>query len=69
MDADGVRKYLAIKLERFGSNVEAAKIMGISDAHLGHVLAGKDAPGPKVLKFLGLKRVYHYEFDGLPNKP
>lgn len=69
MDADGVRKFLAIKLGRFDSNVQAAKVMGISDAHLTHILNGKDLPGPKVLKYLGLKRVYHYEFDGLPNKP
>lgn len=66
MDAEGVRKFLAIKVAEFDSQIRAAAAMGVSDSHLAHVLSGKDKPGPRVLKYLGLRRIYHYEFDGLP---
>lgn len=40
-------------------------VMGLGVDHLSQVLNGRSKPGPKVLKYLGLKRVYHYEPDGL----
>lgn len=67
MDANGVRELLKIRLQRAGfkTNQSAALAIGISDSHLSHVLDGKDKPGPKILRWLGLKRVFIYEHDGL----
>lgn len=70
MDAKGVRELLRIRLKRAGftTNIAAAKAIGISDSHLSHVLSGKDVPGPKLLRWLGIKRFFTYEFDGLPRR-
>lgn len=71
MTAEGVVELLKIRLERAGykSIQQAAWRIGISDSHLSHVLSGKDKPGPKLLRWMGLKRVYTYEFDALLTKP
>ena len=70
MDEAGVRKFLAIKMERdFDSPKEAAQRIGIDANHLTAIMAGRQTPGLRVLKYLGLKKVLYYEFDGLPNKP
>lgn len=71
MDANGVREFLKIKLERAGFKTiqQAAWLIGVSDSHLSHVLSGKDNPGPKLLKWLGLRRMYYYDHaEGVLNK-
>ena len=40
------------------SQKAVATFLGISDPYLSDILAGKRAPGPKVLKALGLRRGY-----------
>lgn len=73
MDANGVRELLKIRLARAGFKTQqsAAQAIGISDSHLAHVLSGKDAPGPKLLRWMKLKRSYCYEYivEGLLTKP
>lgn len=39
------------------SQKDLAREMGVSEAYVSLVLAGKRQPGPKVLKFLGLRQV------------
>jgi transcriptional regulator with XRE-family HTH domain len=60
MTAQGVVELLKIRLERAGfkTNLQAALAIGISDSHLSHVLSGKDKPGPKLLRWMELKRAY-----------
>lgn len=68
VDATGVRELLKIKLERAGFKTmqQAAWRIGIGDSHLCQVMNGRANPGPKLLKWLGLKRVWYYEYVGLP---
>lgn len=56
---------LRIRVKEFQSHEKAAWAMGMGVDHLSQVLNGRSAPGPKVLKWLGLKRVFHYEHVGL----
>lgn len=67
MDANGVRELLKIKLARAGfkSRDSAAAAIGICEAHLSGVQSGKDKPGMKILRYLGLKRTFVYEYEGL----
>lgn len=39
------------------SQKDLAREMGVSEAYVSLVLAGKREPGPKVLKFLGLRQI------------
>lgn len=69
MDADGVRKLLTIKVERdFQSPKQAAERIGIDANHLTAIMAGRQTPGLRVLKYLGLKKVLAYDFERLPPK-
>lgn len=68
MDANGVRELLKVKLERAGfkTNGQAAWQIGIGVDHLSQILNGRAVPGPKVLKWMGLRRVFSYEYISLP---
>lgn len=48
--------YLKRMALRAGSNRKVAAELGISAVYFGDVLAGKRAPGPKILEPLGLER-------------
>lgn len=53
---------------RMGSKTMSAlaKEMGISRAYLSRVLAGREAPGPIMLRFIGMKKlppVNRYEVE------
>lgn len=64
MDADGVRELLKIKMERAGFKTEeqAAWVIGISRQSLSQVIAGTNNPGPRLLRWMGLKRVPQYAY-------
>lgn len=68
MNATGVVELLKIKIARAGfkTTEQAAGRIGINDSQLCRVLNGKAMPGPKLLKWMGLKRVWYFEFVGLP---
>ncbi len=40
-----------------GTNVQVAKWLGVSKAHVGDMLKGRRTPGPRILKKLGVKRL------------
>lgn len=52
---DGVAGLLRRRLEEFKTLKALAKESGISAGYLSAVMSGKE-PGPKVLRFLGLRR-------------
>jgi hypothetical protein len=68
MDANGVREMLKIKLDRrYGGCVKkAAWDLKMAEEHLRKQINGVMPPGRNILKWLGLKRVFHYEYIGLP---
>ena len=66
MDARGVAVLLKARLSAFPTQEKAAWRIGVGMDHLNAVLNGRCPPGPKILKFLGLKRRFVYEYDGLP---
>lgn len=70
MDARGVRELLKIKLARefHGDAKVAAERTGLDIDHFKAIIAGRQSPGLRLLKYLGLKKVIYYEFDGLPPK-
>jgi DNA-binding transcriptional regulator YdaS (Cro superfamily) len=47
-----------------GSQRAYAESIGVSEAYLSDVLAGRRAPGPKVLAALGLEAVILYQSAG-----
>jgi transcriptional regulator with XRE-family HTH domain len=47
-----------------GSQKAAAEALGVSAAYLSDVLRGKREPGPKVLRYFGVRRVTHYDEEG-----
>jgi transcriptional regulator with XRE-family HTH domain len=70
MDARGVVEFLKIRLEQAGlkTNEQAAEAIGINQNHVSQILNGRSRPGPKVLKWLGLRRVFAYEHVGITGK-
>jgi len=56
MTRDDVIGLLQLSVKQAGSQRALAKKIGVTPAHVGHVLAGKE-PGPAILKHLGLRRV------------
>lgn len=64
MDARGVVEFLKIRVAEYPSHEKAAQAAGLGIDHLSQVLNGRSTPGPKVLKWLGLRRVFSYEPDG-----
>lgn len=56
-----VREELQLLANSMSSQSALARKMGISLSYLRGVLAGKSKPGPKVMKFLKLKRVIVYQ--------
>jgi hypothetical protein len=58
-DAD-VREELRLLADSMSTHAALAKKMGISPAYLCDVLDGRRNPGPKILKFLKLKKVVCY---------
>ena len=66
MTDEQVRKLLDEAVRKAGSQQSAAARLGISDAYLSDLRRGKRAPGPKVLKALGLTRRDSYHQDGKP---
>lgn len=65
MDANGVRELLKIRSEAFPTHAAFAAHAGIGIDHLSQVINGRAKPGPKVLKFLNLRRVFAYEHVGI----
>ena len=56
METSGVITLLRRLSEKYGSQSAAATYLGVSDAYLSDVLAGKREPGGKILTGLGLVR-------------
>lgn len=61
MNADDVRQLLGAKIGEYSTLEQAAWRLGISAVYLEQVMKGRARPGFKVLKILGLKRVFTYE--------
>jgi transcriptional regulator with XRE-family HTH domain len=60
LPVEDVREELRLLADSMSTHKALADKMGISPAYLHDVLAGRREPGPKVLSFLGLKRVVVY---------
>jgi transcriptional regulator with XRE-family HTH domain len=54
-------KRLVTLVRTRGSQKAAAEALGVSAAYLSDVLRGKREPGPKVLRYFGVRRVTHYD--------
>ena len=56
-------EFLHVLVKKHGSQLAAAKVLGVSASYLGDILKGSKPPGPKVLRALRLKRklVYVHE--------
>lgn len=48
------------RAKRAGSQQALAEMLGVTPAYLSDVLAGRRAPGPKLLQALGLRRQVAY---------
>lgn len=68
MDANGVRELLKVKLENAGFKTikQAAWRLGMAEEHLRKQINGTMPPGRNILKWLGLRRAFVYEYVGLP---
>lgn len=55
-----LKRRLSRLARQHGTQAALADRLGISAVYLGDVLKGKQAPGPKLLKALGIKRVTLY---------
>lgn len=55
-----VRSELRRQVAALGTQTALARRMGCSLPYLNDVLAGKRAPGPKILRALGLKKTTAY---------
>lgn len=58
---DAVQALLRRIVAFHGTQVAAAAALGVSMSDFNRVIRGNEAPGPKLLKALGLKRVTFYE--------
>ena len=56
-----VKQRLRDACAKAGSQNKWAKRVGLSQTYVGNVLMGKIAPGPSLLKALGLKKVIMYQ--------
>lgn len=68
MTADGVRELLKIKMEHAGfkSIKQAAWRLEMAEEHLRKQINGTMPPGRNILKWLGLRREFVYEYISLP---
>lgn len=64
MDIHAIRHMLTRLVADLGSQRAAAEHLRISQAHLFDMLHGRRAPGPKVLKALGLRATVTYSKGG-----
>ena len=58
MTLDQILKRLRSLVTIAGSQAALAKTMGVTPSYLSDVLQGRRAPGPAILKYLGLERSY-----------
>jgi hypothetical protein len=65
MNADDVRQLLGAKLAGYKTLEQASWQLGISAVYLEQIMKGRARPGQKVLRILGLKRVFVYEPDDM----
>ena len=56
-----LRERLRAKVEEVGGQGAAAAQAHVTRQYLNSVLKGRDLPGYKLAKWLGLRRVYTYE--------
>lgn len=61
ISAAEVREILKRKAQAHGSVEKAALAAHIGYGHLRDVLKGRRNPGPHVLRWLGMRRVFMYE--------
>ncbi len=61
LNEDSVRVILEARIDSEGSQEAAAKWLGVSGAYLCDVMNKRRAPGPKLLKRLGIRRKVMYE--------
>lgn len=61
MNNEEIKAKLAELVQLLGSQRAAAGQLGVSQAYLSDVLAGRRAPGPAILKALGLERETNYK--------
>jgi DNA-binding transcriptional regulator YdaS (Cro superfamily) len=61
MSSIDILKRLAALVDKAGSQVGAAKSLGVSASYLNDVIHARRAPGPKLLKALKLRSVTRYE--------
>lgn len=59
MTGSAVRDRLRALVRRHGDQLRAASAMRVSPQYISNVLRGQ-APGPKILRALGLRRVVDY---------
>lgn len=64
MDERGVRELFKIKFERAGfqTQEQAAWRIGVSRQSISQFMAGTHRPGPRLLRWMGLKRCPAYEY-------
>lgn len=56
-----VLRMLEVRVKDAGTKSEAARRFNVSPAYLGDVMNGNRAPGPKILRALGLELVCVYQ--------
>jgi hypothetical protein len=61
MNANDVRELLRERVKAAGSQYKLAAAIGVDYGHLNAAVNGRCAPGPKILRALGLRRVFLYE--------
>ena len=69
MTPDQLRHELTMRAETIGGQNRLARAMQVTNGHLSRVIRGEKMPGPKVLRYLGLREVVTYERTSLLRRP
>ena len=69
MTSDQLLARLRRFVARCGSQNKAAAEIGVSRSFLSYVLRGRKAPGPQVLKAIGMTRRVHRSVDYVSKRP
>jgi hypothetical protein len=66
MTYEDLLHYIQLEIVKIGTAQDAAALWGISPAYLGDVRLKKRAPGPKLLRSLGIEQEVRYRFKISP---
>ena len=61
MTIEAFLRRLRMVVKRYGSQLKAARALGVSPAYLNDVLQRRREPGPKLLRPMGIRSRVEYE--------